>query len=78
MRITKIHTRSWTWVAVGGGIEHVPDREEDEGDERHARDAVVSKRRGRSDEVARVVARAVGDDAGVAARRLSLILKSIS
>ena len=60
-RITKIQTSSWTWT-VGSF-----DREQDEGDERDAGDAVGLEAVGRgADRVARVVAGAVGDDAGVA------------
>ena len=60
MRMTKIHTSSWTWTC------RVVDREEDEGDERDAGDAVGLEAVGRgADRVAGVVAGAVGDDAGV-------------
>ena len=61
MRMTKIQTRSCTWTAglVNG--------EQDERDERDAGDAVgLEAVGGGADRVARVVAGAVGDDAGVA------------
>ena len=59
--MTKIHVRSCAWI-VGLG-----DREQDEDDERDAGDAVRLEAVGaRADRVARVVARAVGDDARVA------------
>ena len=61
MRMTKIQTRSWTCMR------RVLHREEDEADERDAGDAVGLEAVGRgADRVARVVAGAVGDDAGVA------------
>ncbi len=61
MRIAKIQTRSWTWTV---GSWH---REQDERDERDAGHAVgLEAVGGGADRVARVVARAVGDDAGVA------------
>ena len=60
-RMVKIQTSSCTWT-IG-----VVNGQQDEGDERDAGDAVGFETVGRgSDRVARVVARAIGDDAGVA------------
>ena len=64
-RITKIHTSNCAWVAG------VLDRQQDEGDQGHASDAVGFKAIGAgADGVARVVTRAVGDHARDCARRL--------
>ena len=60
MRMTKIQTRSWTWTVGSSTARRMND------DERDARDAVgLEAVGGRADRVAGVVARAVGDDAGV-------------
>ena len=60
-RMTKIQTRSWVCTS---GLAH---GQQDEGDQRHAGDAVGLEAVGRrADRVAGVVAGAVGDDAGVA------------
>ena len=60
-RMVKIQTRSCTWTSG------IVNREQDEGDERDAGDAIGLEPVGRgSDGIARVVARAVGDDAGIA------------
>ena len=60
-RIMKIQTSSWTWIDGSCDGQH------DERDQRHAGDAVgLEAVGGRADRVAGVVARAVGDHAGVA------------
>ena len=60
MRMTKIHTSSCTCTGLA------VHREQDEGDQRDAGDAVgLEPVRARPDRVARVVADAVGDHAGV-------------
>ena len=61
MRIMKIQTSSWIWIVASG------DGQQDEGNQRDARDAVGLEAVGRGpDRVAGVVARAVRDDARVA------------
>jgi hypothetical protein len=61
MRITKIHTSNWTCTV---GSLHA---QQDEGDQRDAGDAVgLEAVRARAHGVSSVVARAVGDHAGIA------------